>query len=261
LEVEHIHEMHQSGRGAKILKWICFLLDIRYTAHNHHLTTKTKVIDQGKILPLIQRDLDGVFSFLGKGGDQPRHLAFTPRLVPQIQKPKANIIILGVVATRETKMWPIDNYIKLSKFILAQYPHYKIVIPLSKSEHDKKIKNELMKLGLSENISIVEWDLQTLPSAFKQASFYIGNDTGLKHLAVAVGVKTYTFFGPEPVNEWHPYKPTEHPYFYQENLICRTRTHHYCGLNTCDLREGNMQCLKYFTPDAVFAAIEHELLP
>lgn len=260
LNVEHVHEMHQSGRGAKFFKWICFLLDIRYTAHNHHLKTNTRIVDQGKILPLIQRDLDGVFSFLGRG-ERPRYQAFEPRLVPNVKKEKVRMIILGVVATRETKMWPLENYLALAQKLAEKYPHYSIVIPLSKSETDQKIKQNLLNTGLPFNTSVVEWSLSSLPSEFSQAALYIGNDTGLKHLAVATGIKTYTFFGPEPANEWHPYKTDDHPYFYLENLACRTRTHHYCGLSVCDLSEGNMQCLKSFTAEKVFSEIEHELLP
>jgi heptosyltransferase-2 len=263
LKIEHIHEMHQTGRGSKIFKWICFFLGIRYTAHNHHLNTKTGVIDQGKILPLIQRDLDGVFSFLGKG-ERPNYLGFTPRLIPNIgrnKKEREQRIVLGVVATRNTKMWPLGNYLELAKMITDKYPHYKIQIPLSKSLADQKIKNELLEKGLPLNTEIVEWSLNNLPTEFAQASLYIGNDTGLKHLAVAVGIKTYTFFGPEPANEWHPYKTDDHPYFYQENFSCRTRTHHYCGLSICDLSERNMQCLNSFTPESIFKQIEHELLP
>lgn len=259
LKVDHIHEMHQSGRGAKIFKWICLIQGIRYTAHNHHLKSETGVIDQGKILPLIQRDLDGVFSFLGIGL-RPAYLNFTPSMVPKEKLKKAPIIIMGVVATRETKMWPLENYLELARLIDKKYPNYSVVIPLSQSAADKKIKEKLLALGLPKNTSISEVSLNKLPSTFWQAAFYIGNDTGLKHLAVALGVKSYTFFGPEPANEWHPYNTSAHPYFYLEGLACRTRSHHYCGLDVCDLQEGNMHCLTFFKPEIVFAEIEKELL-
>lgn len=255
LKVDYIHEMHQSGRGAKFFKWISLFLGIRYTAHNHHLSSATGVIDQGKILPLIQRDLDGVFSFLGKG-ERPSYLNLTPSISPKQKLNKVPMIIMGVVATRATKMWPLENYLKLASLIHTKFPKFDIVIPLSKGRADNKIKEELHRLGLPANVTIVEWDLDYLPTAFTQAAFYIGNDTGLKHLAVAVGLKTYTFFGPEPANEWHPYNTDAHPYFYQEGLSCRTRTHHYCGLSVCDLRNGNMQCLTYFTPEKIFSEIE-----
>ncbi|MDO9182014.1 MAG: glycosyltransferase family 9 protein [Bacteriovorax sp.] len=257
-KIEHIHEMHQSGRGSKIFKIISFVLGIRYTAHNHHLKEKTGVIDQGKILPLIQRDLDGVFSFLGDG-ERPNYLNFAPAITPsdnEFSYPK-KIIIMGVVATRATKMWPLLNYLALAQLINQQDPSISIVIPLSKNADDKLIKEKLLSLGLPAGVSIVEWSLKQLPSAFRAASFYIGNDTGLKHLAVAVGIKTFTFFGPEPANEWHPYNPEKHPYFYLENLVCRTRLHHYCGLSICDLKEDNMHCLNYFKPEQVFLKIEN----
>ena len=41
-KIDHIHEMHQSGRGAKIFKWISQILGIRYTAHNHHYYTHNR---------------------------------------------------------------------------------------------------------------------------------------------------------------------------------------------------------------------------
>lgn len=253
-EIEHIHEMHQSGRGAKIFKLLSLILGIRYTAHNHHLKSPTKVINQGQILPLIQRDLDGVFSFLGKG-DRPNYLNFEPEMFPQVENQKEQLIIMGVVATRSTKMWPLENYVELARLIYEKNPQYKILIPLSKSLADKKIKEKLLTLGLPSNTSIVEWSLEVIAFEFKKAKMYIGNDTGLKHLAVAVGVKTYTFFGPEPANEWHPYDLKKHSYFYLENLACRTRTGHYCGLSECNLAVDTLKCLTHFSPINAFENI------
>lgn len=260
LKIDHIHEMHQSGRGAKVFKFISLILGIQYTAHNHHLKEATSVVDQGKILPLIQRDLDGVYSFFGKNSQRPDFLNWPPVISPKKILPQISMVIFGVVATRATKMWPLENYIQLARLIHKQNPEVVIVIPISQSAGDKKIKEELYQLGLPDNVSILEWDLNYLPTAFSQAKLYVGNDTGLKHLAAAVGLKTFTFFGPEPANEWHPYNRSLHPYFYLENLSCRTRTHHYCGLSICDLTEGNMHCLKYFKPEFVLAEIEKSLL-
>ncbi len=258
LKVDAIHEMHQSGRGMKVFSILSFLKRIPYTFHNHHLKTGTKVLDQGVIKELIQRDLDGVYSFYGKG-KVPHFLDFEPRMKLVEKLEKYPMVILGVVATRATKMWPLANYVELARLIQKKYPHYKVVIPLSKSHEDKKIKESLLSMILPENVKIEQWDLSLLPTAFDQASLYIGNDTGLKHLAVAVGVKTYTFFGPEPTREWHPYDPVKHPFFYLEGLGCRTRTHHYCGLSVCDLIEGHMHCLNTFKPEQIFKEIEKEL--
>jgi heptosyltransferase II len=252
-KVTHIHEMHQSGRGAKFFKIIAFFLGIPYTFHNHHLKSGTKVLDQGVIKPLIQRDLDGVHSFFGSGV-APTYLEFPPVLEVEKKKKLARVI-LGVVATRKTKMWPLENYVQLARLITIKYPEADIVIPLSKGNDDLKIKSELEVLGLPEKAKIQHIPLQELPEFFSESSVYIGNDTGLKHIAVATGLKSYTLFGPEPANEWHPYDHKIHPYFYKEGLACRTRTHHYCGLSVCDLEKDNMQCLKIFTPEIVLSEV------
>ena len=109
-------------------------------------------------------------------------------------------------------------------------------------------------------IKIEHIGLDELPQFFSESLLYIGNDTGLKHLAVATGIPTITMFGPEPIREWHPYEKVKNFPFYIENLTCRTRTHHYCGLTICDLGSlENKQCLTGISSEVVFSKVK-ELL-
>ncbi len=254
MKVDHIHEMHQSGRGSKVFKMYSFIKGIPYTFHNHHLKSGTKVIDQGVIKSLIQRDLDGVHSFFGEG-NPPSYLDWQPEILLNSHV-KLNRIIFGVVATRKAKMWPLDHYVRLAKLIEKNFPDIKISIPLSHGKDDLLIKEDLMALDLPSNVSIVHLPLSELPQYFKESQLYIGNDTGLKHLAVAVGIKSFTLFGPEPATEWHPYDEKQHPYFYQQDLACRIRESHYCGLTVCDLKDDYMRCMKLFPPEVVYQAVE-----
>ena len=95
-----------------------------------------------------------------------------------------------------------------------------------------------------KNIQVIEESLENLPTALSGSQYYIGNDTGIKHLCVALKIPTLTLFGPEPPLEWHPYNPDDHPYLYKEPLACRTVKTHYCGLSSCE----SMVCLNEFTP-------------
>lgn len=254
-KVDLIHEMHQSGRGQKVFSSFCALKKIPYTAHNHHKKSGTKVVGQGEIKPLIQRDLDGVYSFWGKHQQIPNYLEYPPLMEVANFKEKKRIIF-GVVATRETKKWPLSHFKKLAELILTHDPQMEIVIPLSLSVPDMKLKEEIVKLDFPKNARIVHWGLNQLAGEFSGSKFYIGNDTGIKHLSIAVGVKTVTFFGAEPPNEWHPYDVTAHRYFYREGLLCRTRTHHYCGLHTCDLKGDEYnQCLTKILPETLFQSL------
>lgn len=252
-QVDFIHEMHQSGRGQKVFSSFSVLKKIPYTAHNHHKKSGTKVIDQGVIKPLIQRDLDGVYSFWGKGQKRPHYLDYPPQMEvanPIVKKR----LIFGVVATRETKKWALENFKKLAELIKDFDSQIEIVIPLSLSLPDLKLKKEIEDLHFPKNARVVHWGLDQLANEFSGSQCYIGNDTGIKHLSIAVGVPTITFFGAEPPNEWHPYDEIKHLYFFREGLTCRTRTHHYCGLHTCDLKlDQYNQCLTKILPETVFA--------
>lgn len=50
-------------------------------------------------------------------------------------------------------------------------------------------------------------DLLTVSACMERASFYIGNDSGLMHLAAASGIPTLGLFGPSPAEQYAPWGP------------------------------------------------------
>mgnify|MGYP001360117754 CR=1 FL=1 len=254
-----VFELHQSGKTKKIFSLLSFInRNLTYHYHNHHLKEGTLIKDQGVPKELIQRDLDGLASLLGIKDHWPHYLSYIPRLQSKqkIQDIKKARIIIGIVATRKTKMWPLEYYSELCKRLLELSPTLEIGIPLSKSKEDINLKRKLDQMISSERITYHFESLKQLPKLFFNSTLYIGNDTGQKHLAVACGIKTFTFFGPEPPKEWHPYSDEHHPFFYKDNLECRTRNSHFCGLSECE----SMICLNEITPDFVFEKIKNLIL-
>ena len=124
----------------------------------------------------------------------------------------------------------------------------KIIIPLG--PHDNEIEKTLKPLVPANTLFIKE-PLAQLPLSLHGCERYIGNDTGIKHLCVALGIPTYTLFGPEPPTEWHPYDSEKHPYYYLSPLECRTKYAHYCDLRNCQ----SMICLNTLTVESLFKKI------
>ena len=248
-----IYEMHQAGRTKKFFELYSKCYKVPYLFHNHHLKSGGEIHDQGVIKAVIQRDLDGVYSLLSNHEKMPNYLEYPPKI--EFTKKNKKRLILGVVATRKTKMWPLEYYVDLARVCKTHMSDLHISIPLSNSAADQEIKRELESYGVSEFAEIVQINLENLCEYIGNSKLYIGNDTGLKHLAIATGVKSYTLFGPEPPNEWHPYDEEVHPYFYKEGLECRTRDAHYCGLSECE----SMICLNQFKPSEIFSAIKKDL--
>lgn len=249
-----IHELHAGGRTHLFTSIVAKLLGIKHTYHDHDLfieESKKTVFDQGVLKPLIQRDLDGVWSCLKLANlnktDQPEnYLSFEPKL--ELRSEPKNQLIFGMVATRETKMWPIEHFAKLSQLIFNNDPDCKILIPLSPSEMDQEIEKRILSSNFAPNFEIIKARLEKLPLTMAGSKMYVGNDTGLKHICISLGIKTHTLFGPEPPFEWHPYDQGKHSFDYIEPLECRTRTHHYCGLATCE----SMICLNQITAEKVY---------
>ena len=50
-------------------------------------------------------------------------------------------------------------------------------------------------------------DLLTASAVLRRASLFIGNDTGLMHIAAASGVPTLGLFGPSPIDQYAPWGP------------------------------------------------------
>ncbi len=252
LDVNFVHELHAAGRSQKFFKFYSKIKSTRYFFHNHQLNIPDKSkknYDQGVLKPLIQRDLDGIWSTLKNlgyiiGEAPPDYLKFPPKAQILNTSP-CQKIIFGMVGTRKTKLWPIENFKKLADLIQKKFPNYKIIIPLSNSSLDRETESEIMKSNFPDNSRIIKCSLEKIPLEVAGSKLYIGNDTGLKHLCVSLGIKTHTFFGPESPFEWHPYDTKMHSFSFVENLECRTKQAHYCGIEFCD----SLICLKKILPE------------
>lgn len=263
-KIDLIYECHQAGRTAKFFTLYSRITRTPYFFHNHHLQQhQSLVYDQGVIKPLIQRDLDGIWSQLNKSHPVPNYLDYQPYLKLKNNEglqssPYPLLFIFGIIATRETKLWPLSFYVELALLILQDHPQARIAIPVSPSNMDQSLKEQFLNLwkGPLDKLFFIETSLELLPSQLSGATCYIGNDTGLKHLCAAMEIPTLTLFGPEPPLEWHPYNTDKHPYLYRDGLECRTMTAHYCPLNQC----SSMICLNQITPSQVYKTLSLKVL-
>ena len=250
-QVSMIFECHARPSWSRSLRLFSKLSAVPYWFHHHgDRRPAGLVLDQGVRKPIIQRDLDGIWSGLKHWGYKvqiPRYLDYRPEILRAkgSQKDRSLKIVLGVVATRETKKWPLESFLRLSLSIKEQFPFAKFLVPLSPSAEDQKIASRMKLMRFPECVQPITLPLDQLRDKIWNCDLYIGNDTGLKHISVALGLKSITFFGPEEPFEWHPYSIEEHPFLFINPLECRTRDAHYCGLSFCE----SMICMGEMKPD------------
>ena len=94
------------------------------------------------------------------------------------------------------KLWSADNFNEIMRLLLDKYNKIKFILVGSLKEKNK-FYNKLIA-GIQEDliIDLFGCDL-TLTSAFmKKSNIFIGNDSGLMHLAVANKLRVISLFGP-----------------------------------------------------------------
>lgn len=119
------------------------------------------------------------------------------------------LLALGVGANWQGKIWPIESFIKLAKnlsdsktgilpnarfLLLGSIEEKKIALPFLKAFKQQDIIESFGALSLPETAACLQ-----------KASLFIGNDSGLMHLAAASDVPTLGLFGPSRPDHYRPW--------------------------------------------------------
>ncbi len=182
------------------------------------------------------------------------------------------VVFFGLGASRPTKRWPPAHFARLAELLrdrLELTPAF-ITGPGEEEEaFTAQVLDQMRARGLRSMGSQGKGDffhgtglsVRRLAAVLSAVRCYVGNDSGPKHLAVAAGIPTFTFYGPEDPEEWHPYPKAAHPVFFQPGLDCRREDGgRWCGLQECDLRGGDRhRCMVGIDPLDVLTALRKDL--
>lgn len=115
------------------------------------------------------------------------------------QKPKPIIIHPGSGGRK--KIWPLSRWWSLLAWLCTKYDHPVFMVLGEADQHLGPFATAAQKIGvyLLENIS-----LQRLTAFLDRSQLYVGNDSGVSHLAAAVGVPTAAIFGSTLPEVWAP---------------------------------------------------------
>jgi len=181
------------------------------------------------------------------------------------------VLFLGLGASRNTKRWLPRHFARLAELArdrLGLQPAFAVGPGEAEEQFASAVINELRLKGFRSAPSSKEGadcfghlaglSLRDLAKALSVVKAYVGNDSGPKHLAVALGLPSITLFGPEDPMEWHPYDREKHPYFFLPNLSCRTEDGgRWCGVQICDeTTKERHRCMDGIDPLEVYLQLE-----
>jgi ADP-heptose:LPS heptosyltransferase len=135
----------------------------------------------------------------------PKHEADAARLIPG-----GGVLALGPTANWAPKIWPAANFVELAARLTARggpLPGARIAVFGGPDE--RAIAQPVVDaLPADRRIDLVgKVDLLTAAACLRRAALFVGNDSGLMHIAAAAGAPTLGLFGPSPDTLYAPWGP------------------------------------------------------
>lgn len=185
--------------------WWDLVVDLRGSALSFFLPTRRRAIMRGGRRP----------------GHRLRHLAATLGLkAPQrpvswinlsdqgraseLLPPQGPVLGIGPTANWAGKVWPAERFIELVQRLRTRWPGMRVAVFAGPGEAEALMAQPVLD-AFPDAVNLV--GRLTLPQAaacLARCTVFVGNDSGLMHLAAASRVPTLGLFGPTLASEYAP---------------------------------------------------------
>ena len=147
--------------------------------------------------------------------------------------------------TWPAKTWEVGKFAGLADRIVSELGR-KVVILWGPRE--RELARKMARLMKTEGLLSCETGIDEVSAIIRRCALFVSNDSGLKHIAVALATPTVTIFGPTNPQTWNPSKSAHRAVY--AGVDCR-----FCDKNSCE----DMRCMKELSVVTVFSAVEEVL--
>jgi heptosyltransferase-3 len=120
------------------------------------------------------------------------------------------VLAIGPAANWRGKQWRADRFAALARRLTAPggpLPGARVAVLAGAHEREQALPL-LDAIPGERLIDLVgRVDLLTAAAVLRRCALFIGNDTGLMHIAAAIGTPTLGLFGPSPIEKYAPWGP------------------------------------------------------
>jgi heptosyltransferase-3 len=132
------------------------------------------------------------------------------RAAEALLPPGPPVVAIGPAANWRGKQWRAERFAELARRLTAAdgpFPGARIAVLAA--AHERAQAASLLRATLPGSVIdlVGKTDLLTAAAVLMRCSLFIGNDTGLMHIAAAAGTPTLGLFGPSPVEQYAPWGP------------------------------------------------------
>lgn len=132
--------------------------------------------------------------------------------------------VIHPTAAFDTKTWAAENFARVIDHLWDQG-----LIPVVVVSHEERAAGDGLKsLTKAPVVLLADLNLPEVTTLASRATLFIGNDSGIAHIAAAAGAPCVVIFGSSNRNHWRPWttKPNEVVF---EEMPCQPCPGYFCG--------------------------------
>ncbi|MFL5580123.1 MAG: glycosyltransferase family 9 protein [Gemmatimonadaceae bacterium] len=137
-------------------------------------------------------------------------------------------------ARMRSRRWPVERFVAVGRALAAN--GWRVVVTGSPGEAGL---TAAVASGLPGTVDLTgRTTLGSLAAMLRESALLVCNDTGISHVAAAVGAKSVVVASGSDVNRWAPLDPTRHAVVWRD-MPCRPCAHETCPVgHGCALGVG-----------------------
>ena len=156
--------------------------------------------------------------------------------------------IIHPLAALKTKEWQLDKFARTAEFLNGKG----LAVAAVGTARDVTVLNNLESLSRVPIWQVTDLSLPELTALSSKARLFVGNDSGVAHIAAAVQTPSVVIFGSSNRDHWRPWTDAPNEIVY-ETFACQP-----CPGRVCK-EFGEPKCILTIPTENVFAAIEKVL--
>lgn len=154
----------------------------------------------------------------------------------------APLVLVNPAAKWATKAWPVERYGRLAGRLAKERGADVLILW---GPRERATAEAALSAAAHARVRLApEGDLGDVAALVAAARLVVGTDSGVSHIAAALGTPSVTLFGPTNPAEWHAYDPARHRAIFHR-VPCS-----FCNLTACAWHA----CLRELEEERVYSS-------
>ena len=158
------------------------------------------------------------------------------------------LAVIHPAAAFATKQWSAEKFGRVADYL----SECGLTVVVITTPAEAPVVSQLQGSSVSSLISFTDLSLPEVTALASRARIFVGNDSGIAHIAAAVGLPSVVIFGSSNIAHWRPWASAPAEVVFEE-MECQPCHGYYCE------KFAQPECILRVPEERVLAAVERVL--